>query len=255
MANILYKRENGVSYMTFNRPKNYNALDVDTLKDMANIIKEIEQNDDSIVVIGGKGKAFCAGGDITMMGQKGQEEFYDELMDLISETTLRLYGLDKIVITAVQGSAAGLGLSFALNSDFIIADKEARFGMLFAGIGLVPDGGGHFFLQERMGTHEAKKFIWGLEQVKGEKAVELGLADILVDDIGEGINELIQKLKASPLKAILASKGIFHEEKKKELTAILNSEKEFQLQMMQTTDHKEGITAFLEKRQPKFIGK
>src|SRR5690625_1923007 len=139
MANILYKRENGVSYMTLNRPKNYNALDVETLKDMANIVKGIEQNDDSIVVIGGEGKAFCAGGDITMMGQKGQEEFYAELMDLISETTLRLYSLDKIVITVVQGSAAGLGLSFALNSDFIIADKEAKFGMLFAGIGLVPD--------------------------------------------------------------------------------------------------------------------
>src|SRR5690625_5435366 len=91
-----------------------------------------------------------------MMGQKGQEEFYAELMDLISETTLRLYGLDKIVITAVQGSAAGLGLSFALNSDFIVADKEAKFGMLFAGIGLVPDGGGHFFLRERSEEHTSE---------------------------------------------------------------------------------------------------
>src|SRR5699024_5295303 len=100
---------------------------------------------------------------------------------------------------------------------------------------------------------KAKKFIWGLEQVKGEKAVSLGLADILVDDIEEGINELIQKLKASPLKAILASKAIFHGEKKKELMAMLKLEKDYQLKMMRTADHKEGITAFLEKRRPIFV--
>src|SRR5690625_1402468 len=102
--------------MTFNRPRNYNAVDADTLKEMLNVIKEIETNEDTIVVLSGEGKAFCAGGDITMMGQKGKEDFYDELMDIISEITVRLYSLSKIVITTVQGSAVGLGLSFALNS-------------------------------------------------------------------------------------------------------------------------------------------
>ncbi len=255
MANILYKRENGVSYVTFNRPNNFNAVDVDTLKEMLTVIKKIEKNDDMIVVINGEGRAFSAGGDITMMGQKGQEEFYDELMDVISEITITLYSLPKIVVAAVHGSAAGLGLSFALNSDYIIAQKDARFGMLFAGIGLVPDGGGHFFLQERMGTHQAKQFIWGLKQVKGEEAVTMGLADILVDDIKDGTAQLVEKLKVSPLKAILASKSIYHEQRKADLKDILAAEKANQLKMMHTEDHKEGITAFMEKRKAMFQGK
>ena len=256
LEKVLYKREQGVSFITFNRPSHYNALDVESLEKLLHIIKEVEKNEDKIVVVSGEGKVFSAGGDVTMMGNCHDKKLFNKLMDMINEITLKLYMLPKIVIASVQGSAVGLGLSIALNSDFIVAHKEAKLGMLFAGIGLIPDGGGHFFLQERLGTHHAKQFIWGLEQIHGEQASKLGLVDIVSEgDVNEDTMQLIKKLQFSPLKAILKSKMIYHEQQRDDLIDYLYSEKSAQLEMSQTKDHAEGVKAFLEKRKPQFEGK
>src|SRR5699024_12341579 len=90
---------------------------------------------------------------------------------------LKLYMMPKMVMSAVHGSAAGLGLSLALTADYVVAQQEAKLGMLFIGIGLVPDGGGHFWLRERVGTQRAKQLIWGRGQVQGSAAQAMGLVD------------------------------------------------------------------------------
>src|SRR5699024_3086786 len=121
--------------------------------------------------------------------------------------------------------------------------------------GLVPDGGGHFHLKERLGVAQAKHFIWELEQVDGKAAKDLGLVDIVTDEeVTTAAQALAQKSLYSPVQALIQSKLILHESKKTELARMLDMEKQSQLKMSQTKDHQEGVQAFLEKRQPNFTG-
>jgi|SRR5690625_460171 len=256
MEKVKLTRENGISTITLNRPESYNALDIETLSKLAECITEVENNDDKVVMLTGAGKAFCAGGDINMMTKVASREQFEELMDTLTTITTKLYLLPKIVITAVNGSAAGLGLSIALASDYIVANESAKFGMLFAGIGLIPDGGGHFYLKERMGVHQAKQFMWNLEQVQAKQAQKLGLVDVITEEKAEiAALEVAQKVQMAPFQAIIRSKMILHEANVEQLNDSLEKEKNGQVAMSQTEDHKEGIAAFLEKRMPQFKGK
>jgi len=256
MDKVMLTRENGISTITLNRPESYNALDIDMLIKLEQLINEVKENDDPIVLLTGAGKAFSAGGDIKMMTNIKTEEQFGKLMDALTEIAVNLYLLPKIVITAVNGSIAGLGLSIALASDYIVAHEKAKLGVLFAGIGLIPDGGGHFFLKERLGTHQAKQFIWSLEQINAKEGQKMGLIDFVTEEQAEtAALEIAQKVKMSPFQAIIRSKMILHEAKKEELKAFLAKEKIGQMQSAQTEDHKEGIQAFLEKRLPHFQGK
>lgn len=255
MEKVNYTSDNGISTITFNRPESYNALDVEMLKQLEQVLDKVEKSTDDIVILTGEGRAFCAGGDIGMMSQMAQASEFDELMNVIENVALKLYLMPKIIISAVNGSAAGLGLSIALNADYIVANETTRFGMLFAGIGLIPDGGGHFFLQQRVGTHKAKQFIWGLKQISGQDATEFGFVDIMTDkDVKEAAIDLAAKLQASPLRAIIETRQIYHEKNADELRHYLAKEKEGQLKMRNTADHHEGVEAFLAKKKPNFKG-
>src|SRR5699024_10172734 len=141
MGNVKLTSMNGISTITLNRPESYNALDLDTIDALAKLLKEVEHNNDKVLIFTGEGKYFCDGGDIKMMTELDMTQFI-RLLDTLTEISTTLYMMPKIVIAAVNGSAAGLGLSLALSADYIVAHEEARFGMLFAGIGLIPDGGG-----------------------------------------------------------------------------------------------------------------
>ncbi|HEY4600315.1 MAG TPA: enoyl-CoA hydratase [Cerasibacillus sp.] len=256
MEKVKLVRENGVSTIMLNRPDSYNAIDVETMEQLLEKIEQVEKNDDNIVIMTGAGKAFSSGGDIAMMKQLHDATQFKNVMLTLEAIALKLYMLPKITIAAVNGSAVGLGLSLALNSDYIVAHQEAKFGMLFAGIALIPDGGGHFFLKERLGVHQAKQFIWSLKQVSGETAKNIGFVEILTDqDAQLGAKHLATQLQAAPLQAIIESKIIYHEEKKDELRHFLEREKQGQLKMRSTEDHQEGVRAFLEKRKPVFKGK
>lgn len=254
MTTVELKRNNGVSTITFNRPEQYNALDLETLQSFLTVLKEVESNQDKAVILTGAGKAFSAGGDIRMMTEINETE-YEALMETLKDISLRLYMLPKIMISAINGSAAGLGLSLALTADYIIAHEEAKIGMLFAGIGLVPDGGAHFHLKERLGVAKTKHFIWELEQIEGSAAKNLGLVDITTaTEVTTTAQSLAQRTLYSPIQALIQSKLILHETKKAELINVLDMEKQGQMKMARTQDHKEGIQAFLEKRHPHFKG-
>lgn len=255
MEKVKLTSENGVSVITLNRPESYNALDVETLYELSNHLETVKNNDDSVLILTGEGKAFSAGGDILMMREMTEIEQFNGLMDTVTDIAMDLYLMPKIVISAVNGSAAGLGLSVALNADYIVANDQARFGVLFAGIGLIPDCGAHFFLEQRLGVHAAKQFMWSLEQVSGDEAKRYGFVDVMTDgDALEAAKHLATKLSASPILALIESKLLLHEQKADLLRDTLEREKVGQLKMRGTKDHAEGVDAFLNKRKPNFIG-
>ncbi len=249
--------EGRVAYIEMNRPESLNAMDTDVIKGLVYKLKEISESDDiDIVVLMGKGRAFSAGGDIkTMLSNMNESEFLP-VMDCISELIITLYSIPKLTISAVTGAAAGLGFSLALATDYIIADKNSKLAMNFIGIGLIPDGGAHFFLEKRLGETKAKQVIWDGKMLSAAEAYQLGLIQEVVDgEFPEALQVRINDWLSRPVQAMIKTKKILAEKNRPQLLKILELEKCGQQKMRETHDHKEGIKAFIEKRQPKFIGK
>lgn len=255
---VVLKKEGRLAHLTLNRPKAMNAMDDVMMKELADVFESL-QNDHSVqvLVINGEGGAFSAGGDIKKMVDPNNPMDIGKVMVDVSRLAKALYSLPQITIAVVHGAAAGLGFSVVLGCDYIIAEEESKLAMNFIGIGLVPDGAGHFFLKERVGTPEAKKLIWSGKVMNGQEALAKGLIDDVVaegmaSEFGEGY---AQKLLASPIASMIATKRILHEQKIAELENVLKMESEAQVAMRNTADHLEGIQAFVEKRKPVFTGK
>jgi 2-(1,2-epoxy-1,2-dihydrophenyl)acetyl-CoA isomerase len=246
-----------VAVLELNRPEALNALDVEMIKGVTLNLKEICKSDEiDIVVLKGAGRAFSAGGDIkTMLSNTNESDFY-HVMDDIHDMIVTLYSMPKVTISAVTGAAAGLGFSLALATDYIIAEPSSKIAMNFIGIGLIPDGGGHFFMEERLGEPKAKQLIWEGKTLSANEALGLGLVDeVPTGDFTEAIEEKLQEWLNKPVQAMIKTKKILAEKNRPSLLKILELEKYGQFKMRQTEDHQEGINAFLEKRKPQFKGK
>lgn len=247
-----------VAVVALNRPESLNALNLQLVKDLTSVIKEVSKNEEiDIVVIKGNGRGFSSGGDIKMMLDSDDDGTgFSELMDQVSELILTLYFMPKLTISAIHGAAAGLGLSIALATDYRIADAESKIAMNFVGIGLVPDGGGHYFLESNLGIVDAKALIWEGKVMKAPEALEKKLIDAVAEESLEAaVDKKVQAWLNSPIQAMIASKKILHEKHRPQLLDVLKQEKENQLKLRQTHDHQEGIQAFVEKRKPTFTGK
>lgn len=246
-----------VASVAMNRPEALNALDTDIIKALVCKLKEISESDEiDIVVITGNGRAFSSGGDIKTMLSNMNESDFSPIMDCISELIITLYCIPKLTISAVSGAAAGLGFSLALATDYIIADKTSKLAMNFIGIGLIPDGGAHFFLEKKLGETKAKQVIWDGKMMSADEAMNLGLVqEIAEGELQETLDARITDWLSRPVQAMIKTKKILAEKNRPQLLKLLELEKQGQQKMRETIDHREGIKAFIEKRPPNFIGK
>jgi 2-(1,2-epoxy-1,2-dihydrophenyl)acetyl-CoA isomerase len=248
---------NRVATIELNRPGALNAMDTDVIKGLVYKLKEISDSDEiDILVVTGKGRAFSSGGDIkTMLSNMNESDFFP-VMDCISELIITLYSLPKLTISAVSGAAAGLGFSLALATDYIIADKTSKLAMNFIGIGLIPDGGAHFFLEKRLGETMAKQVIWDGKMLSADEAFKMGLIqEVAESGLQETLEARVQDWLSRPVQAMIKTKKIMAEKNRPQLLKVLELEKYGQQKMRETLDHREGIRAFIEKRKPFFIGK
>ncbi|MBE4906763.1 enoyl-CoA hydratase [Bacillus luteolus] len=256
-APVLLNVDGRVATLTLNRPEVLNAMDVPMLREIVERLKEVESNDAvDVLVLTGSGRGFSAGGDIKSMLSSTDESAFLPVMETISEMMITLYSLPKLVISAIHGPAAGLGLSFALAADYIFAEKQSKLAMNFIGIGLIPDGGGHFFLERRLGETKTKQVIWEGKTMGADEAFSLGLVDQLVEvELQNAVSEKINEWLHKPVKAMVKTKAILADANKQKLLNVLELEKYGQQEMRSTKDHREGVQAFLEKRRPNFTGK
>ncbi|WP_188207832.1 enoyl-CoA hydratase [Alkalibacillus aidingensis] len=242
-----------VATITLNRPEKMNALNEELLQTLRDKMVEVEHSSAKIVILTGEGHAFSAGGDLNMILQASEASEFKNIMATIKEIVMTFYQMPKLTISAINGAAAGLGLSLALAADYVIAKKDAKIAMNFIGIGLIPDGGGHFFMEQRLGLAKAKHVIWKGEKMTAEKALQSGIIDSIAEhNLQQTLNAYINYLQNTPILAMIESKKVLHEQQIPKLKAILDAETKGQLAMRQTQDHQEGIQAFLDKRKPNF---
>ncbi|MEE6449929.1 enoyl-CoA hydratase [Gottfriedia acidiceleris] len=253
---VLLRKEGRVATVVFNRPEVLNAMNEDTFRQFRDVLDEISSSDVDVVVLCGNGKGFSSGGDLKSMLSNTDESAFGPVMDLISDVVVKLYTLPKIVISAIHGPAAGIGLSFALASDFVLAHESGVLAMNFIGIGLIPDGGAHYFLEKRLGETKAKQLIWEGKKLNALQAVEIGLIDeVISGDFEQKINDRVKAILQKPVSAMIQTKQIYCNSNLESLKNVLLYEKEGQGAMRRTADHQEGVQAFLQKRLPVFTGK
>ncbi|HFA50852.1 MAG TPA: 2-(1,2-epoxy-1,2-dihydrophenyl)acetyl-CoA isomerase [Bacteroidetes bacterium] len=259
MKSILLKKENGVGTITLNRPKSYNSFN----REMALACQAALDgcaNDDTIrcVVITGEGKAFCAGQDLV---EVSTPELFPGFKNILEEhycpIISKIRNMEKPVVAAVNGVAAGAGANIALACDIVVAHEKASFIQAFSAIGLVPDSGGTFFLPRLIGFQKALAIAMLGDKIRAEEAEKMGMIYKVfpADGFLEKINALALRLANMPTKGLALTKKLFNASMNNNLNEQLILENKYQIEASGTADYEEGVRAFLEKRKPKFIGK
>jgi 2-(1,2-epoxy-1,2-dihydrophenyl)acetyl-CoA isomerase len=256
---LLDKREH-VATITLNRPEAYNALDLGLGRELFHAALEVDEDPDvRCVVITGAGKAFCAGGNV--------KDFADNLSRigiLVKELTTYLHGAvsrltrsAKPVIMAVNGVAAGGGLSFALSGDVVIAAESARFTMAYSKIAATPDGSSSYFLPRLIGLRRTLELYLTNRVLSAREALEWGLVTRVVPDaeLKDAVEALARELAAGPTLAIGGAKRLFHQSTWESLETQMELEAQSIAASGHTEDFREGVTAFANKKTPTFRGR
>ncbi len=256
--NILLAREAGVGTLTLNRPDKLNAFAGEMRRELGDALEELEaDNTVRVIVITGAGRGFCAGADVGYMAELIATKDIVAMGALI-EAGRRVVGIirksAKPVIASVNGVAAGGGANLALACDLRIASRDAKLGQTFNRIGLHPDWGGTYFLPRLVGPAKALELFWLADVIDADECLRLGLFNRVVapDALAAETTALARTLAAKPALAIAMAKRAVYESLSKTLPEMLDYELDAQIRCFQSGDAREGITAFTEKRAPKF---
>ncbi|MBM7703738.1 enoyl-CoA hydratase/isomerase family protein [Metabacillus iocasae] len=246
-----------VMVITLNRPDSLNSFSSEMILGLTDALKEAQGNDDvRAIVLTGAGRSFSAGGDVKTMGKADGEVVYEHIGKL-NECILTMQQIEKPILAAVHGFAAGAGFNLALACDLIIAADDSKFALSFSKVGLISDGGGSYFLPRLIGPQLAKQFFFTAEPIPAERLYQLGVINQLVkiEALEEEVMKYATMLAQGPVKAYGMQKKIINHALTSTLDEILEQERMTQTLMITTNDHQEGIAAFKEKRKPIFQGK
>jgi 2-(1,2-epoxy-1,2-dihydrophenyl)acetyl-CoA isomerase len=252
---VLTSREGAVLTLTLNRPEVFNAFNADLHAALGAGLAEAAADEVRAVVITGAGRGFCAGQDLREF-QESPGDIRERLEETYHPNIRAIRALEKPVIAAVNGPAAGAGLSLAVACDVRIASAAATFVPGFVGIGLVPDSGGTWFLHRLLGFARAFEWMTSNRRLSVDEALEWGLVSEVVpaEGFAERVAELAAWWGALPTRAVGGTKRLFEHAHGASLEEQLALEAELQHAATGTSDFAEGVAAFLEKRPPAFRG-
>ena len=256
MAEVETSRAGAVLTITLNRPDVLNAFNADLHRALSAALTEAQAEDVRAVVITGAGRGFCVGQDLTEFRQ-APGDIGERLRGNYHPNILALRTLEKPVLAAVNGPAAGAGLSFACACDLRLAAASATFVPAFINLGLVPDSGGTYFVRRLLGTARAFEWMTSGRRLGAAEALEWGLVSEVVEDekLAERAAERAAELAGMPTRGIGLTKRLFDHAENATLEDQLELEAQLQIVATQTADFREGVAAFLEKREPRFEGR
>jgi len=253
---IRHEIADGVATLTLDRPESLNALNSQMRRELLSALKSIGR-DDAVraVILTGQGRGFCSGADLR--GGSEERDFRMVLEREYNPLIRALRELPKPIIAAVNGVAAGAGVSLALACDLVYAAEEATFIQAFVRIGLVPDSGSTRTLVRTLGRHRAAQLIFSGEPLSAAEAHAAGLVNVMLPatEIMDAAREAAARLATAPTTAIAYAKRLINAAEDASLGESLALEAQLQDLAGRTADHAEGVAAFSEKREPRFIGR
>ena len=257
MSSVLFEIKNQIAFITLNRPEKFNSFN----REMALLLQEqldaCRSDEVRCVYLTGNGKAFSAGQDISELVGDHKIEIKQILAEHYNPIISRIRKLEKPVVAAVNGVAAGAGANMALCCDVVVAAQSASFIQAFSKIGLIPDSGGTYFLPRLVGWQKASALSMLGEKLSAADAEKIGMIyKVFADDqFVQEAQQIAATLAAMPTRGLAYTKQLLNISFHSGLNEQLQEEDVFQQRAAQTADYQEGINAFLEKRPPVFTGK
>lgn len=257
MSSISFEIKNSIAYITLDRQEKFNAFNREMAFILQEKLDECELNKAiRCVYISGAGKAFCAGQDLSEVIDPNGPGMQKILSEHYNPIVKKIRNLNKPVMAAVNGVAAGAGANIALCCDIVVATKSAVFIQAFSKIGLIPDNGGTFFLPRLIGFQKAAAFMMLGDKINAEEAERIGMIYKFYPDktFKQEAEKIAFTLAALPTKGLAYTKMALNKSLQNNLDQQLGAEDELQQKAALTRDFKEGVAAFLEKRKATFTG-
>ena len=257
MSHIEINIEDQVCIIKLNRPKVFNSFNKEMAFELQEILDNCEKNPAvRSILLTGEGKAFCAGQDLQELTAPAGPKLSDIVREHYNPIIKRIRSIEKPIVCAVNGVAAGAGANIALACDITIAGESVAFIQAFSKIGLIPDSGGTFFLPRSIGMQKATALMMLADKVMAADAEKMGMIyKVCADEsLMEETLKMAKKLATLPTIGLGLTKRALNKSIANDLTAQLALEDELQTAAGKTYDYNEGVAAFLEKRKPKFKG-
>ena len=257
---ILVSEAEGIVTITLNRPEKLNAFIGHMRRDLAEALEHAGSDRSvRVVIVTGAGRAFCAGGDVSFMAELMDRRDVEEFARILGagrRVVTAIRQMTKPVIASINGPASGAGCNLAFACDLRIASNNATFSQSFAKVGLHPDWGGTYFLPRLVTPNKACEMFFLGESIDAAEAARLGIVNRVVtpEELQEATLRLAERLRAAPPIALAAAKHAVYISEAADLEEMLRYETEAQLRCFESGDGREGVRAFLEKREPKFTG-